>query len=408
MIARVTRAMVCGIYIACTAAIALVVAGCTTVGPSNSKTLGISKIAIAISPEQLKRIERRTLRETELLSQPQTAESAAELALLHHPAVERMLEDLDMPGFDRLQLAHTVNPAFNGGVRPSTVDTRIERSISVNLMTWVSVAALASESAKLRSRRVQAADELVAMLFVARRAWVYAIAARQSVIYLADVAAAAEAGRDIMENMRQIGNSTELEFLRAQAVYADTVANLTAAQAAAAIERERLVQAIGLWGEEADRVQLPQRLPDLPMTVVGPEGLEARAVSQRFDVRVGRLEGSVGEAGVNARADVRSAWLAYRGEYDLAKHAQEAIVPLARRVSEEQLKLYNGMLVGVLDLISDATERTNAVSAALNSQRNFWIAEIELQRAMSGVGVSAVTRPNGANTLSSEVVSHAH
>ncbi|MDG2088346.1 MAG: TolC family protein [Arenicellaceae bacterium] len=407
MIARVTRAMVCGIYIACTAAIAFVVAGCTTVGPSNSKTLGVSKIAIAISPEQLKRIERRTLRETELLSQPQTAESAAELALLHHPAVERMLEDLDMPGFDRLQLAHTVNPAFNGGVRPSTVDTRIERSISVNLMTWVSVSALASESAELRSRRVQAADELVAMLFVARRSWVYAIAARQSVFYLADVAAAAEAGRDIMENMRQIGNSTELEFLRAQAVYADTVANLTAAQAAAAIERERLVQAMGLWGEEADRVQLPQRLPDLPITAVGPEGLEARAVSQRFDVRVGRLEGSAGEAGVNARADVRSAWLAYRGEYDLAKHAQEAIVPLARRVSEEQLKLYNGMLVGVMDLISDATERTNAVSAALNSQRNFWLAEIELQRAMSGVGVSAVAPPNGTNTLSSEVVSHA-
>jgi outer membrane protein TolC len=312
-----------------------------------------------------------------------------------------------MPGFDRLQLAHTVNPAFNGGVRPSTVDTRIERSISVNLMTWVSVSALASESAELRSRRVQAADELVAMLFVARRSWVYAIAARQSVFYLADVAAAAEAGRDIMENMRQIGNSTELEFLRAQAVYADTVANLTAAQAAAAIERERLVQAMGLWGEEADRVQLPQRLPDLPITAVGPEGLEARAVSQRFDVRVGRLEGSAGEAGVNARADVRSAWLAYRGEYDLAKHAQEAIVPLARRVSEEQLKLYNGMLVGVMDLISDATERTNAVSAALNSQRNFWLAEIELQRAMSGVGVSAVAPPNGTNTLSSEVVSHA-
>lgn len=408
MIVRVTRAMVCGIYIACTPAIAFVLVGCTSVGPSNSKALGVNKIAVAISPEQLKRIERRTLRETELLSQPQTAESAAELALLHHPAVERMLEDLDMPGFDRLQLAHTVNPAFNGGVRPATVDTRIERSISVNLMTWVSVSALASESAELRSRSVQAADELVAMLFVARRAWVYAIAARQSVVYLADVAAAAEAGRDIMENMRQIGNSTELEFLRAQAVYADAVANLTAAQAAAAIERERLVQAMGLWGEEADRVQLPQRLPDLPITAVGPEGLEARAVSQRFDVRVGRLEGWAGEAGVNARADVRSAWLAYRGEYDLAKHAQEAIVPLARRVSEEQLKLYNGMLIGVMDLISDATERTNAVSAALNSQRNFWLAEIELQRAMSGVGVSAVAPPNGTNTLSSEVVSHAH
>lgn len=384
--------------------------GCTTVGQNVSDSIVGTEVAMLTesSPELLARIERRTLRETELLSQPQTSESVAELALLHHPAVERVMEALDMLGFDRLQLAHTVNPAFNGGLPPSTVDTRIERSISVNLMTWVSVPALASESAAIRLPRVQAANEAVAMLFAARRAWVYAVAARQSVVYLEDVLAAAEVGRDIMQNMRQVGNSTELEFLRAQAVYADAVANLTAAQAAAAIERERLVQAMGLWGTEAERIQLPERLPDLPSTAVGPDGLEARAVFQRLDVRAGRLDGMAGEAGVNARADVRSAWLAYRAEYDLAKHAQEAIVPLARRVSEEQLKLYNGMLVGVMDLIADATERANAVSAALNAQRNFWLAEIELQRAMSGVGVSAVAPPNGVNTLSSEVVSHAH
>jgi outer membrane protein TolC len=407
---RSNRATDRGALVICVSAIALIIGGCTTIGPSNSTALDASEIAVSeeSSSEQLGRIELRKLRETELLSQPQTAESAAELALLHHPAVERTLEDLNMPGFDRLQLAHTLNPAFNGGVAPSTVDTRIERSISVNLMTWVSVPALTGASAELRLPRVQAADEVVAMLFAARRAWVYAVAARQSVVYLEDVLAAAEVGRDIMENMRQVGNATELEFLRAQAVYADAVASLTAAQAAAAIEHERLVQAMGLWGEEAERVQLPERLPDLPITAVGPEGLEARAVSQRFDVRVGRLEGSAGEAGVNARADVRSAWLAYRAEYDLAKHALEAIVPLAQRVSEEQLKLYNGMLVGVMDLISDAAERTNAVGAALHAQRNFWLAEIELQRAMSGVGVSAVAPPNGANTLSSEVVSHAH
>lgn len=403
-------AKVCAKYIGCVSTIAIILVGCTSTGPSNSESFGNRKVEVSTvaSQEQLALIRRRTLRETELLSQPQTAESAAELALLHHPAVERTLENLDMPGFDRLLLAHTVNPDFNGGVAPSTVDTRIERSISVNLMTWVSVPALASESVELRSTRVQAADEVVAMLFAARRAWVYAVAARQSVVYLEDVLAAAEVGRDVMQNMRQIGNATELEFLRAQSVYADALASLTAAQAAAAIERERLVQAMGLWGAEAERVRLPERLPNLPITAVGPDGLEARAVSQRFDVRVGRLEGLAGEAGVNARADVRSAWLAYRAEYDLAKHSLEAIVPLAQRVSAEQLKLYNGMLVGVMDLIADATQRTNAVSAALHAQRNFWLAEIELQRAMSGVGVSAVAPPNGANTLSSEVVSHAH
>ena len=410
MMPHAHRATVCGIYLAYAAAITIVT-GCATVGSSGSQTISASGVTqpTVLTAEQRALRERRTQRETELLARPQTAESAAELALLHHPAVERALETLDMPGFDRLQLAHTVNPAFNGGSLPSTMDTRIERSLSVNLMTWVSVPALAMNySADQRAPRVQAADELVAMLLDARRAWVYAVASRQSVRYLEDVLAAAEAGRDIVQSMREVGNSTELEFLRAQAVYADAVAHLTAAQVAAAVERERLVQAMGLWGEEADRVQLPERLPDLPRTAVDSDGLEARAVAQRFDVRAGRLEGLAGEAGVNARADVRSAWLAYRGAYDLAEHAHQAIVPLAQRVSEEQLKLYNGMLIGVLDLIVDATERTNAVSAALDAERDFWLAEIELQRAMAGVGVSAQTLPGAPSTFRPGAAYHVH
>ncbi len=387
---RVIRAAVCGVYAACTLAVAAGAGGCAS--RQTSTASGVSAEPPALSPEQLALLERRTQREEELLAEPLTAESAAEIALLHNPAVERALETLGMPGFDRLQLAHLVNPAFNSGRPPRTVETRIEKSLSVNLMTWVSVPALdSSYPTEERTARLQAADEVVALLFSARRAWVSAVAARQSERYFEDVVSAAEAGREIMESMRRVGNSSELETLRAQTLYADAVAHLTAVQVAAAVERERLVQTLGLWGTTAERVQLPEQLPNLPPSPIGPEGLEARAVAQRFDVQAGRLEGLAGEAGVNARADVRTAWLAYRGAYDLARHTREALVPLARRVSEEQLKLYNGMLVGVLDLVADATERINAVNAALDTERDFWLAEVELQRAMSGVGVSGVS-----------------
>ena len=343
-------------------------------------------------------LDRRTQRIDELLSQPLTAETAAEIALLQNPAVERALETLGMPGFDRLLLAHTINPAFRGGQPPSTVDTRIERPLSVNAMTWVSVPALAEvDIAENRAPRLQAADEVVALLFIAQRAWVDAVAARQSLRYLEDVAAAVEAGRDIMEGMRQVGNATELELLRAQTLYADAVANVTTSQLTAAVLRERLVQALGLWGADADRLQLPERLPDLPPAAIGPEGLEDRAVAQRFDVRAGRVEGLAGEAGVNARSDLRTAWLGYRAAYDLARLARSALIPLAQQVSAEQLKLYNGMLIDVFDLVSDATARINAVNAALAADRDFWLAEVELQRAMAGVGVPAGSVQPGAS-----------
>ena len=373
---------------------ALLLSGCVA-GPGGIGSIGnpaspaqaLSAEPPPLTAEQQVLLDRRTQRIDELLSEPLTAETAAEIALLQNPAVERALETLDMPGFDRLQLAYTVNPAFNNGQPPSTMETRIERPLSVNAMTWVSVPALAGNyTTDERGARLQAADEIVALLFSARRAWVQAVAARESQRYLEDVAAAAEAGRDIMEGMRQVGNASELEWLRAQTLHADAAASLTAAQLAAALDRERLIQTLGLWGADADQVRLPGRLPDLPPAAIGPEGLEDRAVAQRFDVRAGRIEGLAGEAGVNARADVRTAWLAYRASYDLARHARDALVPLANRTSAEQLKLYNGMLIDVFDLVADATERINAVNAALDAQRSFWLAEVELQRAMSGAG----------------------
>ena len=410
------RATVGGLCAAGAVSLSGMIGGCAS-GPgamASSGLAGASQLLPQEPPpltaEQQALLERRTQRIDELLAQPLTAETAAEIALLQNPAVERALETLDMPGFDRLLLAYTVNPAFNDGQQPTTVDTRIERPLSVNAMTWVSVPALAGGyTTDERGPRLQAADEIVALLFSARRAWVQAVAARQSQRYLDDVAVAAEAGRDIMEGMRRVGNATELELLRAQTLYADAIANLTAAQLAAALERERLVQTLGLWGADADRVQLPERLADLPPAPIGPESLEDRAVAQRFDVRAGRIEGLAGEAGVNARADVRTAWLAYRGSYDLARHARDALVPLARRTSAEQLKLYNGMLIDVFGLVTDAAEQISAVNAALDAQRDFWLAEVELQRAMAGVGFPAGTaQPTAQGGFRPGTVYHVH
>ena len=131
-----------------------------------------------LTPEQQSLLDRRTEREQALLAEPLTAESAAEIALLHNPAVERALETLGMAGFDRLQLAHIVNPEFNQGRPPSTMETRIERPISVNTMTWVIIPALAAGgTVEERAARVQGADEIVGLLFRARRAWVSAVGA---------------------------------------------------------------------------------------------------------------------------------------------------------------------------------------------------------------------------------------
>ena len=386
---------------------ALAITGCASNGPA---TTGVGlATAVELTPEQQAMLARWSEREDELISAVMTAEAAAEIALLHHPAVDRALETLSLENLDRLVAAHTINPDFNGGRARATMDTRIERWLSVNVLSWLSVAAFEPGlDFEERTARVQAADEIAELLFTARRAWVSAVAARQAVRYFEDVVVATEASREIMESMRNVGNASELETLRAQTLYADSVAHLTAVQLAAALARETLVQTIGLWGPEAERVRLPERLPDLPRAPVGPDGLEARAVAQRFDVESGRLQGLPGEAGINARGEVRAAWLAYRGAYDLARHARDALVPLAERISSEYLKLYNGMLVGVNDLVVDVTERINAVNAALDAEREFWLAEVELQRSMAGVGTPAAAALPGTSGFQPGAAYHVH
>ena len=63
------------------------------------------------------------------------------------------------------------------------------------------------------------------------------------------------------------------------------------------------------------------------------------------------------EIAVNARSEVRETYSAYRTAYDLARHYRDEIVPLRKRISEENVLRYNGMLISVFELLADAREQ---------------------------------------------------
>ena len=65
----------------------------------------------------------------------------------------------------------------------------------------------------------------------------------------------------------------------------------------------------------------------------------------------------VAETAINARSEVRESYAAYRTAYDTAKHYRDEIVPLRKKISEEMLLRYNGMLVSVFELLADAREQ---------------------------------------------------
>lgn len=90
------------------------------------------------------------------------------------------------------------------------------------------------------------------------------------------------------------------------------------------------------------------------------------------------------ETAVRARSEVREAYAAYRTAYDLARHYRDEIVPLRKTISDEMLLQYNGMLVSVFDLLADAKDQVGSVNAAIEAQRDFWVAESNLQMVLTG------------------------
>ncbi len=90
------------------------------------------------------------------------------------------------------------------------------------------------------------------------------------------------------------------------------------------------------------------------------------------------------QAAIDARSEVREAYRHYRLSHDIARHYRDEIVPLRKQIAEENLLRYNGMLIGVFDLLADARAQIQSVNGYVEALRDFWIAEAGLGMAMIG------------------------
>lgn len=85
-----------------------------------------------------------------------------------------------------------------------------------------------------------------------------------------------------------------------------------------------------------------------------------------------------------AGSHLRESYSAYRVAYDIARHHRDEVVPLRKAISDENLLRYNGMLIGVFELLADARDQVSTVMAAINAEQQFWLADASLQAALVG------------------------
>jgi len=109
---------------------------------------------------------------------------------------------------------------------------------------------------------------------------------------------------------------------------------------------------------------------------------------------------------VNARSEARIAYDTYRGTYDIAKFYRDRVLPLRGIVSKEiSLRYTNGVLVSegmrvdLFKFLIDARLRIGAEASALDARRDFQLAGVDLQAALS-IGVGSGGEPGGPSSAS--------
>ena len=95
----------------------------------------------------------------------------------------------------------------------------------------------------------------------------------------------------------------------------------------------------------------------------------------------------------SASSQLRESYSAYRTAHDLARHYRDEIVPLRRAMAEENVLRYNGMLIGVFELLADTRDQIASVMAAIHAQQQFWLADAALSSSLIGKPMSMGTAP---------------
>jgi len=128
-------------------------------------------------------------------------------------------------------------------------------------------------------------------------------------------------------------------------------------------------------------------------------GMQRSAMSAQTLAAANRLEATARAAASN----LREGYSAYRTTYDLARHYRDEVLPLRKIIADENVLRYNGMLLGVFELLADAREQVRSVIAAIDAEQQFWLADAALRAsimgkpAMASAGATMAEGAGGAN-----------
>ncbi|MBB2484179.1 TolC family protein [Mitsuaria sp. WAJ17] len=405
-------------------------------------------------------------RVAELLQQPLSADTAVQLALLNNRGLQAGFQSLGLVEAELVQASRLPNPGLRLGRLKQGDEREIERTLGFDLGALISLPLRRKqEQQRLVATQRDVALQMLALAADTRKAFYLAVAAQQTAAYRHDAREAAQAAAELARRMQQAGNWSALDQAREQGFLAEARLGALQADLAQARARERLARLLGLPDAETFKLperlpDLPTQVEARPS--IEQQALQGRLDLQaararleasarglglsrvtRFvdaleldlkhnsaseaprqtgfeigfeiplfdwgEARVARAEAQylqdahlAAQAVIEARSELREAYEGYRNAHEVARHYRDELLPLARRVSQEQLLRYNGMFIGVFELLADARTQIGTVSASIEALRDFWIARADLDLALVGrPALAPATTPAAPNVTRS-------
>ena len=457
------------------ACVGLAMAGCASFSPDGGMgavqsiaTAELGKAVSKVSGEAEAAIARREV--ARLLKGPLTPESVVQVALLNNRGLQASFHDLGTSETEFVQATLPPVPRFTYARLTGPGELDVTYAVVASLFDLATLPARRGiAERRYRTAQYRTAEQVLRLAAEARRQYFRSVAANQSVTFLEQALATADAASTLATQLGETGALNKLEQAREHAFYAEIGAQLAKARVQQRVEREALVRQLGLWGPDL-AFRLPASLPPLPRRPQDGASLEAEALRKRVDLLVGRSDlgalagqydlgvatrfvsafdvgfesnpetttatgvgpngtpevtrdkvqrrgpsidfsipiydfgetavrgakeaylaaaNRLAERAVNARSEVREAYLRYRGEYDITRHYQGTVLPLNKTIQDQALLQFSGMLVDVSQLIIDARTRILSNVQAIEAQRDFWIAATDLRAAVIGGGFGA-------------------
>lgn len=275
--------------------VAPVLAGCA----SFSHDAGMSAVNELVGPEVKSGVlkvstdeiaEEVAARTRRLLNATLSVEAAVRVALLNNMGLQSAYNDLGVAEAVMVEASLPPSPIISLSHISTPVELDVESRIVADILALATLPARAEIAAqRFRQAQLRAAEETLRVAAETRRSYYRAVAAHQIEISLTHAASAAETAAKLAKQLGETGAMNKLDQAREETFHADVVTQLAMAGQRVTRERERLIRAMGLGGDNLT-FKLPDSLPSLPKRPRTLIAAETEAVQRRVDVQIARIE----------------------------------------------------------------------------------------------------------------------